>query len=82
MALVGDPATESTVRGIRKEISYINKYSSVDNMRGSLHTPRFFFNGRGNYIYVLCDTFVNFTLCAPKVCFELEGLLYIFAVQG
>ena len=33
------------------------------------------------YIYILCDTFVHFTLCAPGVCFVLEILLYIFPVQ-
>ena len=33
MVLIGTPDSDSTIRGIRKYNSYINKDSAVDNMR-------------------------------------------------
>ena len=38
-------------------------------------------SGRGKYIYVLYDKFVNFTPYAPQLCFVLVSVLYIFTVQ-
>ena len=39
MALIGPPDQDYTIWGIRKETSYINKYSAVDNMRYPPNIP-------------------------------------------
>ena len=77
MALIGYPDKDYTIRGTRKETSYINKYPEVDGMRDSLHMPM-----GAVTIYILCDMFVHFKLFATQVCFALESLFNIFPVQG
>ena len=77
MEFIGYPDPEYTIICTIKETMYINKDSVVGDMRYLLHMPMVAVN-----IYVLCDTFVHFTLCSPQVYFVLESLLYIFPVQG
>ena len=74
---MGSPDPEYTIISNRKDTSYINKDSVVDDKRDSLHMPM-----GAVTIYILCDTSVHFTLCAPQVYFALESFLYVFTVQG
>ena len=75
MELIGYPDPDYIIRGKIKDTRYINKYSAVYDLRDSLHLSMGVVT-----IYVQYDTFLNFTLCAPQVCFALDSVLYIFPV--
>ena len=65
----------------RKTISNNNSYFIKDSVTIwgiNYRFQGFYANGSGKYIHVM---FVHFTLCAPRDCFLLEILLYVYPVQ-